>query len=72
MFGYSIHGDVFTPEDTIVKNILREMWKYNQTYSLGSSVRLLIAWIFEFSSTFKNRFQVLTCKLFAFILWYCI
>ena len=50
MMGYSVHGEIFNPEDLIVENILRDMWKYNQTFSIASGVcaiSLFLVFIFK-------------------------
>nr|XP_002120682.1 tubulin--tyrosine ligase-like protein 12 [Ciona intestinalis] len=33
LMGYSVHGEVFNPDDDIVNDVLTEMWKYIHTYS---------------------------------------
>jgi len=38
MMGYSVHGEAFYPDDEIVSTIRKEMWKYNQTYSINATV----------------------------------
>nr|CAB3267355.1 tubulin--tyrosine ligase-like protein 12 [Phallusia mammillata] len=38
LMGYSVHGECFNPDDDIVNNIVKDLWKYNQTYSVSQNV----------------------------------
>ena len=38
MMGYNVHGEAFYPDDDIISTIRKEMWKYNQTYSMNTGV----------------------------------